>query len=94
MSLEVSNSACQHEWEEYDDPAAYNDGLNTTGVAICRHCGAQRDFRNQSNGANSSNWSKGLLAVLMLVIAIFLTPFFMLIALVMLLLTPETKADR
>jgi len=94
MSLESGNSVCEHEWEEYDDPAAYNDGFNCPVVAICKHCGAEEDIRHKYKGANSLKWYEALLAFPVLLIIVFLSPVFTVITLVVILFTPETKAGR
>ena len=56
MSSETGNSKCEHNWEEYDDPAAYNDGFNCPVVAICSKCGAQQDIRHKYAGTNKTEW--------------------------------------
>jgi hypothetical protein len=63
MSPETDTSDCEHEWEEYDDPAAYNDGYNCPTVAICKKCGAQEDIRHKYAGTNNLKWYENILLI-------------------------------
>lgn len=56
MGSETSNSDCEHNWEEYDDPAAYNDGFNCPTVAICSKCGAQQDILSSNTLSSGPIW--------------------------------------
>lgn len=56
MGSESSNSDCEHNWEVYDDPAAYNDGFNCPTVAICSKCGAQQDIRSSNTLSTVQKW--------------------------------------
>jgi len=83
MRLETGTSICDHEWEEYDDPAAYNDGLNSPGTAICRKCGAEQDIRQQYADSNKTEWYKTLLFIpvflLFIVYMVMIAPILLLI---------------
>ena len=78
----MNNSICEHEWIEYDDPAAYNDGLNCPTVAICSRCGAQKDIRNKY-ADTKMNWHEDLTTFPCVVIFIlyiaFIAPVILLI---------------
>jgi hypothetical protein len=78
MSYETGTAICEHEWEEYDDPAAYNDGFNAPVVAICRKCGAWQDIRHKYVGSNKIEWYKTLLFI----------PVFLFIILYLVLIAP------
>jgi hypothetical protein len=56
MSPETGNPDCEHNWEVYDDPAAYNDGLNCPAVTICSKCGAQQDIRSSNTMSTGPIW--------------------------------------
>jgi hypothetical protein len=64
MSFEIGNSSCEHEWVEYDDSGAYNDGLNCPTVAICNRCGASKDIRSKYTETNKLKWYENLLLLL------------------------------
>jgi hypothetical protein len=71
MSFETGNLSCEHEWVEYDDSAAYNDGFNFPTVAICNRCGAQQDIRYKYAGVNKLKWYENLLLLPFSIIVIF-----------------------
>ena len=41
---------CDHAWEWYDDPEAYNDGFNCRTVAICRKCHRSKEITKKQSG--------------------------------------------
>ena len=63
MGSETVNPSCEHEWVDYDDPAAYKDGLNCPSIAICNKCGAQEDIRHKYARTNSMKWYENLILV-------------------------------
>ena len=71
MTSETGNFVCEHEWDEYDDPAAYNDGFNCPSVAICNKCSAQQDIRHKYAGTNKLKWYEYLLMVPFSIIVMF-----------------------
>lgn len=86
MSSETGNLVCEHEWIEYDDPAAYNDGFNCPTVAICNKCGAQQDIRHKYAGTDKLKWYENILLFpLSLVVILYLitiAPIIMLIGVI------------
>src|SRR5512138_311913 len=71
MNPETGNSVCEHEWIEYDDPDAYNDGLNCPTVAICNKCGAEQDIRYKYAGTNQLKWQESLVMFPLFLVTIF-----------------------
>jgi hypothetical protein len=63
MSPIKGDPACEHEWVEYDDLAAYNDGLNCPVVTICSRCGAEMDIRQKYAEVNHLRWYEALLII-------------------------------
>src|SRR5262245_16568841 len=78
MSSETGNLVCEHEWIEYDDPAAYNDGFNCPTVAICNKCGTQQDIRHKYVGTDKLKWYEN----------IFLVPFSLVVILYLITIAP------
>lgn len=84
MTSETGNLVCEHEWIEYDDPAAYNDGFNCPTVAICSKCGAQEDIRHKYAGTNNMKWYEVIafmpLFLLMMLYMVTIAPIIMVIS--------------
>jgi hypothetical protein len=83
MGSETGNSFCEHEWIEYDDPAAYNDGFNCPSIAICSKCGTEKDIRG-SNTLNSGpvwyeNFMRFYVSVLVVIYRIIMAPIILVI---------------
>ena len=83
MSLVIRNSVCDHDWVEYDDEAAYNDGFHCPTVAICSRCGARRDIRNREIGITGPIWYENFMrlyvSILVVIYRVTIAPIVMLI---------------
>lgn len=83
MRFETGNSSCVHEWVEYDDQAAYNDGYNCPTVAICNRCGVRKDIRYKYSEINKLKWFENLLlipfALVVILYLITIAPILMII---------------
>lgn len=76
MITEQVDPVCEHEWDEYDDPAVYKDGLNCPSIAICNKCGKQQDIRLKYAGSNSLKWYENLFLVpFTIVVILYLITF-------------------
>lgn len=75
---------CEHEWEEYDDPAAYNDGFNCPSIEICTRCNAQRHIVYDKKNSNDLKWYEYFTLIpFMMVVILYLITIAPIITLIM-----------
>ena len=51
----MSDSDCNHQWEEVFDSKAYNDGFYVTTGYLCKKCGAEKGV-SKTTGSNQMKW--------------------------------------